>query len=732
MKKYLIFIIFIFVININIVDAGVKVDDTRPNDITLTTKNSDCKNYGCVKGAYIYDNKPIKTYKKKGTVGTETGVHLYCAEKNAKASDVNTTLSLPNELGDRFSCFIFNTLDTSDVKTNYYAMNQGVFWNFLGKLNINNTKHFTDSGKNHMNGLKNTCPSSFAIQKPSITISRPSGDAGKKKLVGNYYNVEINLSHSNNDYSKMTGKLNVSLSGAPSGTIVATTETGAGVTQLDNGASKFYIRIPSSKFVKLTTQLNITVTVSSASVKYKAFEYCETTTVNGVTSCAAGIQPLVPRRLFQVDGEDVTASKTITINPLSKCTYIVTENSSLGYNVIRSPEDFSESLTNSKVETSDYGEKNVNLYLNVIKKCDPADGTGETTANISFTNVATITENSEFSFNNLSDEDKIWAGGAVNISASSSNKIVYKLNDIGTNANLESKIKNILGCDLNTENCTFDTSSVSVNNVNTIIRSKLRDGYNNLSNFLSTRLSISDDIGVIAKLNGEVNEGHLSIIKRSKPAFSWTSGEEYELEIENSISIKPKTSYLNLRTGNVSYGTSCATEELCKSATDKYYTSLKYFGKKYTFYIRDENGKNSSGFKRWYYFDSLTEATQSIDIKSKIYTCVDVSCEKPKFNLFYRQIDVNNPFPKGDYSETNWVDYDGNEDNIAIISELGAVEYVVPLSEVVVSNDYSLSNIGTTGESSLFKKYAGTGIGENIKTIKPKFFGLGAVGGDAR
>lgn len=719
MKKYLILIISLFLVNANTVNANIKINNTAPDSVKMTTRSSSYITKADT--GFISNGQSLKTYFKRGEVYSEDGVYFYCLDKGLTAPENNKTLIKDNILGEKFSCFIKEAEYNSNwaAKGNF-ALNQAFVWALRGTPVSSGT--FTATGQRIINTRYDDCKN-FTITNPSISISRENKYT---KEGWNYYNVKVTLSYTDNYYGVFDGTVNVVLNGAPTGTIITTSETGtSNVNKINTGISTIFIRVPSSA---LTDDLSFELNVSADITKYRAYSYCRDENKNG--SCDSGFQRIVPRRLFKTTGS-VSRGKQINMNAIEneECTISVVPN--INYSGT-APAD----TLNVNGISNRSGKLDVLLTLDWTKKCGESITTATSPTN---QDIGDINENSIFSVgleSAIEDQDYIWAGGPVKLSTSLENTIEITLDsDIN---NLET-IPNAIKCSTN------QTCFKEYVNVEEIVKDKLKEDYddfmlrfiNDLKDNFSVFVSDPDDNK--KEINDIVNKS----ITNSYFG-NWTT-DTTKTDLKNKVEIKLKDSYLNLQTAEDCYGTDadCKSDnynyEIFRGDETRYYTPLKFpENTKFKFYVLNNDENN---FDRWIYFDSEASGLADIPIKRRfICDSEDLNCSpNGGFNFYYRQIDLSNPFPNG-LGTTNWSRmFIDNDKIVGNTRTYGDIEYTVSLKDVETDGEYSLANInadGTTKKSYISHNKNGVKhfkLGElAINSNSLNIFGKEGIRGDAR
>lgn len=206
---------------------------------------------------------------------TTSGEYVYCLDIN-KETNRNQTLTLVGEKDAGFAYLMQNGYPakniTGDRISDIYITQTAVWWyldSTTGSANLSN--YFKTSAPdsrglrgyiaNLVNGAINAKNKGYATTSISVNNSNSSMSLSSDKKY--YVSNAIGVTSSN------ISSYNVSLNGAPSGTII-TNESGQQTTSLSPSA-KFLVKVPADKLT--STSIDFTVNVSATGTVYKAYEY---------------------------------------------------------------------------------------------------------------------------------------------------------------------------------------------------------------------------------------------------------------------------------------------------------------------------------------------------------------------------------------------------------------------------------------------------------------------------
>ena len=210
------------------------------------------------------------------TKTTSSGKYIYCIDR-WKYTVENTTGTLVGEKDAGFAYIIENGFPykkfTGNKLKDYYITQSAIWW-YIDEINGNDKslgKEFKTTASDKYNlrpyikklvaGAKSARKSGYA--KTSINVKTSSTEMNLSSD-GKYY-VSNNITVT----SKNIGEYSVSVSNAPSGTII--TDTNNNVKKTFAANQKFRVKVPSSSVS--TTKLNISVTVKATGSVNKVYEY---------------------------------------------------------------------------------------------------------------------------------------------------------------------------------------------------------------------------------------------------------------------------------------------------------------------------------------------------------------------------------------------------------------------------------------------------------------------------
>ena len=206
---------------------------------------------------------------------TTNGEYVYCLDIS-KETNVNKTLTLVGERDAGFAYLIQNGYPaksiTGDRISDIYITQSAVWWYLDSTTGSNNLSNY----------FKTTAPDSRGLRGYIINLVN-GAIAAKNK---GYATTSISVNNSNSSMSLSSDKkyyvskamgvtssnissYNVSLDGAPSGTII-TNESGQQTNSFSSSA-KFLVKVPADKVT--STSINFTVNVNATGTVYKAYEY---------------------------------------------------------------------------------------------------------------------------------------------------------------------------------------------------------------------------------------------------------------------------------------------------------------------------------------------------------------------------------------------------------------------------------------------------------------------------
>ena len=236
--------------------------ETAPGSISINGADSFYLNGS----DYLGNGSTLRfTYKK-----TTTGKLVYCTEIHDNWFSSGTrTFTLSDTMNSRIAYVVKNGANiTGDYKKDYFitglavwyliAPNDSVFTYF--DLNAGTYKGSSSSVVREIAKLVNNSKN-YSYADPSISVS---GNAFTLSSDKKYYVSTLGVTTTGT-----VGNYTVSLSGAPSGTIVTDTNGNAKNTFAPN--AKFLVKVPVSSIKTLSTSMN--VSVSATGTTYKAFVY---------------------------------------------------------------------------------------------------------------------------------------------------------------------------------------------------------------------------------------------------------------------------------------------------------------------------------------------------------------------------------------------------------------------------------------------------------------------------
>lgn len=275
----------------------------------------------------------VEFHDKVSTSGTS----LYCVNR-WKYVVKNTTATLVGEKDAGYAYLIANgypnkTFTGKRNRDTYIT--QTAFWWYIDEINGNNSslsKAFKTTAADSYNlrpYIKQLVDGALAARKAGYaktTISLNNGGTSMSLSSDGKYYVSSALSVTSTNIKTF----NVSVTGAPSGTIVTDTN-GTSKTSFASNA-KFYVKVPASKVTEKST--SITVTVSATGTVNKVYEYQpkdpsmqnfipsilvpETTNVSAKTNISVVGSRVIIQKVDKSTGKELAGAKLVVKNSSGK------------------------------------------------------------------------------------------------------------------------------------------------------------------------------------------------------------------------------------------------------------------------------------------------------------------------------------------------------------------------------------------------------------------------------
>ena len=303
-KKLISTTITMFVLLLAIGTIDVLAANNAPSTIKAGTSYNVLGPYD---GLYTYFD--TKTYMESGTEKP-----AYCTDSLSKNAPKGIELTKSKELDAGYLYIIKNGYPNKSITGNankdYYITQAAIWWYMdetggntgLGSSYKNSSVTSSVKSKELVEAAKKAKSTGYA--KPSLSISSTNETLTKTKD-GKYYEskaIAVTTKSVSTNYK-------VSLSGAPSGTIVVD-EKGKEKTSFDP-SEKFIVRVPVEKITEISYKFNATVSATGSVEKVYSYKPSDTSTYQTIVPARPYVEttPLTDSIKFSISETKVSISK---------------------------------------------------------------------------------------------------------------------------------------------------------------------------------------------------------------------------------------------------------------------------------------------------------------------------------------------------------------------------------------------------------------------------------------